>query len=120
MIRLQIVEREGADLLRVLVAAMRSGDLRTFKVQNRGRKVTHTNESYPGWINWSHSDGVIFCDLLSPRKPESEWRLLSAFIGRLADKYKDRVQYISIQFPASYGTRTWGRPRARPRARRRR
>ncbi len=113
MIRLQIVERDGADLHRVLIAAMRSGDLRTFKVKNRGKRVIHTNESYPGWINWSHFDGIITCEVLSPRKPESEWRLLSALIGRLADKYNERVHYISIQFPASYGSKTAGRPRRR-------
>ena len=118
MIRLQIVERDGADLYRLLIAAMRSGDLRTFRVQDRGRKVTHANPNYPGWMHWSHAGGVINCEIVSPRKPESEWRLLGAFIGRLADKYTDRVHFISIQFPASPGGRPWGRPAGRGRRKR--
>lgn len=36
MIRFQIVEREGAGLYKILVKAMRDGDLRTFIVRNRG------------------------------------------------------------------------------------
>lgn len=99
MVRLQIVEQEGADLYRTLVDAMRQGQLRTFVVTKRGRKVTHTNEAYPGWMNWSHASGIILCEVLSPHKPGSEWRLLSAFIGRLADKFADRIHSIAIQFP---------------------
>ena len=99
MIRLQIVERHGTNLHRVLVEAMRSGELRTFSVTKRGRRVTHTNPNYPGWMKWSYAEGVIVCGVLSPQKPGGEWKLLSALIGRLADKYADRVHSINIQFP---------------------
>jgi hypothetical protein len=54
-------------LYKGLVEAMRSGELRTFSVEKRGRKVVH--DRYPGWMNWSHSRGVITCEVLSPRKP---------------------------------------------------
>jgi len=99
MIRLQVVERPGAGLYRSLVRAMRSGELRTFNVARRGRKVTHANPGYSGWINWFASGGVITCEILSPRKPGTEWRLLSALVGRLADKYADQVHSINVQFP---------------------
>ena len=99
MIRLQIVEQQGADLFRALVRAMRSGDLRTFVAAKRGKRVTHRNPSYSGWINWSYSGGVISCEILSPRRPGSEWRLLSALVGRLADKFAVSVHSISVQFP---------------------
>ncbi len=111
MIRLQIVERAGANLYRILIRAMRSGELRTFVVMRRGKKVTHRNPSYSGWINWSSAGGVISCEILSPRRPGTEWRLLGALIGRLADKYADRVHSISIQFP--YATGQKKRPRRR-------
>ncbi len=99
MIRLQIVERPGANLFRTLIRAMRSGDLRTFVAVKRGKKVTHRNPSYSGWINWSNSAGVISCEILSPRRPGTEWRLLSALVGRLADKFAESVHAISVQFP---------------------
>ena len=102
MIRLQIVERHGAHLYRTLVDAMRSGDLRTFSTERRGRKVTHTNPNYPGWMNWSCAEGVISCEILSPRKPGAEWKLLSALIGRLADKYGAQIHNISVQFPEAF------------------
>jgi len=99
MIRLQIVERPGVQLYRSLIGAMRSGELRTFIVKRRGKKVTHRNPNYSGWINWSSAGGVISCEVLSPRRAGTEWRLLSALVGRLADKYADQVHSISIQFP---------------------
>jgi hypothetical protein len=113
MITLQIVERPGTHLHRTLIDAMRSHDLRTFVATKRGRKITHTNPSYPGWMNWSHAEGVISCAILSPHKPGTEWRLLSALIGRLADKYPSVIHSIGIQFPDA------GTPDAKGKRRRR-
>ena len=114
MIRLQIVERAGANLFRTLIHAMRSGDLRTFVIAKRGKRVTHRNPTYSGWISWSDSRGVITCEILSPRTPGNEWRLLSALIGRLADKFAESVHTISIQFPdAQAPKRRLRRPRSR-------
>ncbi|MDA8091885.1 MAG: hypothetical protein M0Z52_13835 [Actinomycetota bacterium] len=98
MIRLQIIEKEGAKLHKKLKDAMNTGELKTFVVQNRGKKVVHTNKNYPGWMNWSSYSGVITCEILSPRKPGEEWKLLGAFIGRLSDKYRAEVHSINIQF----------------------
>jgi len=52
-------------------------------------------------MNWSVVDGVINCEVISPRKPGREWQLFSAFLGRLADRYADRIRAINIQFPGS-------------------
>lgn len=114
MIQLQIVERPGTDLYRSLIRAMRSGELRTFTVWKRGKKVMHRNPSYSGWIRWSSTGGVISGEVFSPRKPGTEWRLLCALVGRLADKFADRVHSINIQFPDARG------PKIKPRRRRRR
>ena len=116
MIRFQIIEQPGANLYKTLVAAMRQGELRTFHVKKRGRKVQHTNESYPGWMNWSTADGVINCDVISPNKPGREWQFFSAFLGRLADRYPDKIVAINIQFPlAERGTGKQAKRRKRRR-----
>lgn len=99
MIRLQIVEKHGTNLFKTLVEAMRSGKLQTFFVKKRGRRVTHTNPDYHGWMNWSYVEGVIACEVISPRKPGDEWKFLHSLIGRLAHKYSKDIHSISIQFP---------------------
>jgi hypothetical protein len=95
MIRVQILERPGTELFATLRRAMRGGALRTFSLAKRGSRVVH--QRYPGWMNWSHAQGAITCEILSPHKREGEWQLLSAFVGRLADKFADRVESIHIQ-----------------------
>ena len=98
MIRIQIVELEGAQLLETLKSAIRSGDLRTFELHKHGRKVTHKSKDYHGWMNWESKMGVVTCEIVSPHKPGQEWKILSSFVGRLADRYGDRIHGIGIQF----------------------
>jgi hypothetical protein len=50
-------------------------------------------------MNWSYAEGVIICEVLSPHKPGNEWKLLSALMGRLADKYAEHIHSVNIQFP---------------------
>jgi hypothetical protein len=97
-IQLQIIERPGADLRRVLITAMRTGALHTFFTQNRGKRLRHVSPDYPGWINWQFSNGAITCLFLSPKKPGAEWKLFHAFLGRLADRFADQIHCINIQF----------------------
>ncbi len=97
MIRLQIVERDGAGLFAALKEAMRTKELRTFILQKRGKRIVHAR--YPGWIGWSAGDGVINCEIRSPHKPDAEWQILGAFVGRLAHRYPDRVQSVQIWLP---------------------
>jgi hypothetical protein len=117
MIRLQIIERTGANLHRTIVDAMRTGDLRTFVARKRGRTIHH--KSKPGWLNWAESDGLIRCEVLSPHKPGYEWQLFSAFLGRLADRFADRIVAINVQFPQAIPKMVEPRARKRRRARRR-
>ncbi len=98
MIRIQIIERPGADLFRTMLNAMRSGTLRTFFTRKRGRQVFHTSQSTPGWMNWTTHDGIILCEVLSPRKPGQEWKFFDAFLGRLADRFATQIHSINIQF----------------------
>ena len=115
MLRFQIIERTGANLQTTLVDAMRSGELRTFVAKKRGRKILHKNSAYPGWMNWSESAGMINCEVISPNKPGREWQLFSAFLGRLADRYAERIVAINVQFPSSV---PFAEPRSRSRSRR--
>src|SRR5262245_54060060 len=101
MIRFQIVEQPEAHLHRTLLTAMRTGELRTFIATKRGRRVHHKNSAYPGWMHWSVVDGVINCEVLSPQKPGREWQFFSAFLGRLADRYRDRIVAVNVQFPGA-------------------
>ena len=116
MIQFQIIERTGANLYKALVAAMREGELRTFHVKRRGRKVQHTNVSYPGWMNWSTADGVINCAVISPNKPGREWQFFRAFLGRLADRYAEQIVAINVQFPSTEQNRRRGTKRRKRRS----
>jgi len=99
MIRFQIVEHSNAGLYRSLLDSMRSGALQTFSATKRGRKVSHLK--YPGCINWTSAEGVITCEVLSPRKPANEWQLMHAFLGRLAARFATSIVAINIQFPTA-------------------
>ncbi len=111
MIRFQVVERYGAGLYRELLAFMRSGELQTFSASKRGRKISHVK--YPGWINWANSEGAITCEVLSPRKPNEEWQLMHAFLGRLAARFSKSIIAINIQFPMTPETATDASPKRR-------
>jgi hypothetical protein len=71
-------------------------------------------------MNWSVLDGIINCEVISPRKPGREWQFFSAFLGRLADRYADQIVAINIQFagptvPARTARRAKKRRRSRGR-----
>jgi hypothetical protein len=98
MIRMQIVERPGVKLFNVLKRAMRSGDLRTFSLERRGTRVIHVRS--PGYMNWTAAEGIIACEIKSPRDEGKEWQLLSNVVGRLSDRFPDLVESINIQLEA--------------------
>lgn len=116
MIRFQVMERDQAHLYETLVKAMREGELRTFRVENRGRRVVHVR--YPGRITWSHSQGVIDGTVVSPRRQGNEWQIFSALMGRLAQRYAGSISGIIVQFPeeSPQPARRSRRKRARRRA----
>jgi hypothetical protein len=95
MIRLQIVERPGVKLFSILKRAMRSGDLRTFSLERRGTRVKHVRS--PGYMNWTATEGIIACEIHSPRDEGKEWQMLSNVVGRLSDRFPDFVESINIQ-----------------------
>jgi len=98
MIRLQIVERPGSRLFSVLKKAIRSKDLRTFSLEKGGKRVVHIRS--PGYMNWVEVDGLIACEIRTPRDEGKEWQLLTAVVGRLADRFPAAVESINIQLIA--------------------
>jgi hypothetical protein len=98
MIRLQIVERSGAKLFSTLKRAIRSKDLRTFSLEKGGNRVVHIRS--PGFMNWVEVEGVIACEIKTPKDEGKEWQLLAAVIGRLADRFPAAVEGINIQLAA--------------------
>jgi hypothetical protein len=98
MIRMQIVERSGVELFKFLKRAIRSKDLRTFSLEKHGTRVVHIRS--PGHMKWTATDGLIACEIQSPKDPGKEWQLLSAVIGRLTDRFPALVEAINIQLDA--------------------
>ena len=98
MIRMQIVERPGSDLYRLLKRAIRSKDLRTFSLEKGGARVLHVRS--PGFMNWTSAQGIISCEIRSPKEAGKEWQLLTNVVGRLADRFPAVVESINIQLTA--------------------
>ena len=98
MIRMQIVERGDVKLFGTLKRAIRSKDLRTFTLERGGKRVVHVRS--PGHMDWISAEGVIACEIKSPREPGKEWQLLAAVVGRLADRFPALVESVNIQLAA--------------------
>jgi hypothetical protein len=45
-------------------------------------------------------DGVIACEIRTPKDEGKEWQLLAAVLGRLADRFPAVVESINIQLVA--------------------
>ena len=112
MIRMQIVERGEAKLFSTLKRAIRSKDLRTFSLEKGGKRVVHVRS--PGHMNWITAEGVIACEIRTPRDPGKEWQLLAAVVGRLADRFPALVESINIQLAAPAPPPVKKKRRARP------
>lgn len=95
MIKVKVVERKNGKLLATLKSAMRSGSLKTFYLADRGSRVKH--KRYKGAMRWEEKDGVLDCRILGGEP--SGWQFLRAFIGRLSDRFSDRVESVHIEFP---------------------
>lgn len=98
MIRMQIVERPGAKLFSLLKRAIRSKELRTFSLEKKGARVVHIRS--PGHMLWTPAEGIIACEIRSPKDPGKEWQFLTNLVGRLADRYPSVVEGINIQLTA--------------------
>jgi hypothetical protein len=97
MIKVEVVERRNGKLMAALKGAMRSGSLKTFYLARRGQRVKHRR--YKGMMSWKAGEGVVSCRISGVES----WQFLRAFIGRLSDRFSDRVESVHIEFPAPAG-----------------
>ncbi len=98
MIRLQIVARPGVKLFNLIKRAIRSKDLRTFSLERRGSRVVHVRA--PGFMTWMPAEGVIACEIRTPKDENQEWQLLEKVVGRLAARFPAVVESVHVQLEA--------------------
>ena len=53
---------------------------------------------YPGWIRWSEAKGGILVAEIQSRAEDSDWKLLTAFIGYLDRHLGHAIESISITY----------------------
>ena len=97
MIRIQIIGQRNARIQPLIREAIKSGKLRTFRVSKvkRGLKIRH--KTYLGSITFATTRSILNATLRS-RGADQESLLLGAFVGRLADHFKDSISAVNIQF----------------------
>ncbi len=96
MVHVQIVGRHGPTLQTELRSAIAEGRIRSFEVTQVRGGVRLQHKRYPGELRLEQTPGPLLVTVRC-RPPSKEWQLLSAFIGRLADHFKDEISSINIQ-----------------------
>lgn len=71
------------------------GGTTAFRRQREGR---WKHVKYPGWIKWDETLGGLLVAEVHPRKGESDWQLLQAFVGYLDRHLGQYVESISIHY----------------------
>jgi hypothetical protein len=107
MVYLQIVGRDGSNLQSELRTAIAEGRITSFEVaQVRGgvklRHVRYLGEIKLDQMRSPTAPGPLIVTVICKDRSK-EWQLLSAFIGRLADHFKDEISSINIQLEPNDG-----------------
>jgi hypothetical protein len=118
MVHLQIISRNAADVQAALRSAIEEQRMTTFEIERIRGGLRLRHKRFRGEVRFHPTDGPLLVTVRSP-KSNNEWQLLSAFIGRLADRFRDQVSSVSIQFQSTSGVARRPGPRRRPVARRR-
>lgn len=97
MVHLQLISREGDDLRAVIRSAIEEGHIKSFEIARirGGLRIRH--RKFQGEIRLDPTAGPLLVSVRC-RDRTKEWQLLSAFIGRLADHFKDEIIAINMQF----------------------
>lgn len=105
MIRVTATPRTTEDLYGLLVSKevelrqRNQGTLHRKGEKKRGNeKWTHA--SYPGWVRFQKCLGGMIVAQIRAKNPESEWQLLSSFIGFLDRHFRPELGTISISYEA--------------------
>ncbi len=97
MVHLQLISRAGEDLRAVIREAIEEGHIKSFEIARirGGLRIQH--KKFQGEIRFEPTDGPLLVTVRC-RDRTKEWQLLSAFLGRVADHFKDEVIAINMQF----------------------
>ena len=94
---LQVVPRRDnrKTLKRLLIDKERAlrGSTTTFRRKGAGRWL---HKRYTGWITWDESSGGILLAEIHSRQPDTEWRLLQAFVGYLDRHLAQQIDTITV------------------------
>lgn len=105
MIRVTATPRTKEELYGLLVSKevqlrqKNQGTLHRRGEKKRGvEKWTHS--SYPGWVRFQKCLGGTIVAQIRSRSPESEWQLLTSFIGFLDRHFRDELGTVTISYEA--------------------
>jgi hypothetical protein len=110
MVHVQIVGRNGPNLQAELRTAIAEERIRSFEVTQVRGGLRLRHKRYPGELRLEQTPGPLLVTVRC-RPPSQEWQLLSAFIGRLADHFKDEISGINIQLEPNEAEPKKRRPR---------
>lgn len=96
MITVTVTPRNGESVYQLL--SKKEPSLKTFF--RRGKKkpgeVKWVHSTYNGWIRLQRCLGGIAVATVQSKKQETEWQILSAFIGVLGRHFKNEVSSINL------------------------
>jgi len=123
LVHLQIISRNAADVQAELRTAIEEQHMTTFEIEGLrgGLRLRHKRFRGEVWFLPSGGSGPALVTVRS-RLPNEEWQLLTALIGRLADRFKNQIAGINIQLESGEVPKPKRRKGAKParRAKRRR
>lgn len=103
MIKVTIIPKEGENIYSLLVKkelALRNKNQGTLH-RSGGKKKGEDkwiHSTYPGWVRFQSCLGGVTVALVQSKNSETEWQLLSSFIGFLDRHFRDRISNISLTY----------------------
>jgi len=96
-VRVVVTARGGGNLKRAIVEAVRGGELRTFEVYERGRKLRHKQRAtHPGYITLDWRAPDLLAEIHEAKGREA--MLLGSFVGRLHARFGKQVESVTMRF----------------------
>lgn len=93
----QVVPKSGTDTKLKTLLKNKARELRgTTTAFHRVREGQWKHVKYPGRIIWDETRGGLLVAEIQPKKEESDWQLLQAFIGYLDRHLGESIESISI------------------------
>jgi hypothetical protein len=103
MIIVTITPKEGENIYSLLIQkelALRQQNKGTLHRAGGKKKDEDkwVHNTYKGWIRFQKTLGGVTVALVQSKDPESEWQLLSSFIGFLDRHFRDSISNISLTY----------------------